>query len=205
MVQNSGPRPLILCGPSGSGKSTLLVRLLNDFPNTFGFSVSHTTRKPRPGEQSGVHYHFTTKEEMTAAIERGEFIENAVFSGNMYGTSYKSVANVQNAGKVCVLDIDMEGVKQIRKTDLNPITVFIKPPSLDELEKRLRSRGTETEETLTKRLNVARKEMEYGETPGNFHYVIVNDNLDKAYEVLKEAVVSEIKKQQSDGVIIKFD
>lgn len=135
-------------------------------------------------------------------------------------SSYKSVANVQNAGKVCVLDIDMEGVKQIRKTDLNPITVFIKPPSLDELEKRLRSRGTETEETLAKRLNVARKEMEYGslifqkkffinyywteksfvgETPGNFHYVIVNDNLDKAYEVLKEAVVSEIKKQQSDG------
>lgn len=86
MVQNSGPRPLILCGPSGSGKSTLLVRLLNDFPNTFGFSVSHTTRKPREGEQSGVHYHFTTKEEMTKAIERGEFIENAVFSGNMYGT-----------------------------------------------------------------------------------------------------------------------
>lgn len=81
-----GPRPLVICGPSGSGKSTLLKRLFKEFPNTFGFSVSHTTRKPRDGEENGVHYHFVNVEEMQAGIENGEFIETAVFSGNMYGT-----------------------------------------------------------------------------------------------------------------------
>lgn len=85
MVQK-GPRPLVLCGPSGSGKSTLLKRLLKEFPDKFGFSVSHTTRSPRPGEKDGVHYHFTNKADMMAAVERGEFIETATFSGNMYGT-----------------------------------------------------------------------------------------------------------------------
>lgn len=81
-----GPRPLVICGPSGSGKSTLLKRLFKEFPHTFGFSVSHTTRKPRDGEENGVHYHFVTVEDMQAGIENGEFIETAVFSGNMYGT-----------------------------------------------------------------------------------------------------------------------
>lgn len=85
MVQK-GPRPLVLCGPSGSGKSTLLKRLLKEFPDKFGFSVSHTTRAPRPGETSGVHYHFTNLDDMTNAVKRGEFIETAIFSGNMYGT-----------------------------------------------------------------------------------------------------------------------
>lgn len=87
MVQK-GPRPLVLCGPSGSGKSTLLKRLLKEFPDKFGFSVSHTTRGPRPGEKDGLHYHFTNKIDMMAAVERGEFIETAIFSGNMYGTRY---------------------------------------------------------------------------------------------------------------------
>lgn len=81
-----GPRPLVICGPSGSGKSTLLKRLFKEFPHTFGFSVSHTTRKPRPGEENGVHYHFVTIDDMQAGIKNGDFIETAVFSGNMYGT-----------------------------------------------------------------------------------------------------------------------
>lgn len=85
MVQK-GPRPLVLCGPSGSGKSTLLKRLLKEFPDKFGFSVSHTTRSPRAGEKDGVHYHFTNKDNMIAAVQKGEFIETATFSGNMYGT-----------------------------------------------------------------------------------------------------------------------
>lgn len=83
-----GPRPLVICGPSGSGKSTLLKRLFKEFPNTFGFSVSHTTRKPRDGEENGIHYHFVNVEDMQAGIENGEFIETAVFSGNMYGTRW---------------------------------------------------------------------------------------------------------------------
>ncbi|KAL4702971.1 hypothetical protein ACJJTC_008749 [Scirpophaga incertulas] len=187
MVQK-GPRPLVLCGPSGSGKSTLLKRLLKEFPDKFGFSVSHTTRKPRPGEKDGVHYHFTTKDNMAGAVERGEFIETATFSGNMYGTSKSAVDDVRRTGKICVLDIEIEGVKQVKHTDLDPLLVFIMPPSIEELERRLIARNTENEETLRKRLETAIKEIDFGHEPGNFHIVITNDNLDKAYSDLKEFI-----------------
>lgn len=202
MVKGCGPRPLFLCGPSGTGKSTLLNRLLNDYPNTFGFSVSHTTRKPRPGEIDGVHYHFTDKEAMQSAVSGGEFLESATFSGNMYGTSIKAVSTVQEAGKICVADVDMEGIKQIRKSgSLNPLFIFISPPSMEELEKRLRNRNTENDESLAARLEVARKEMEFGNTPGIFHKIILNDNVDKAYEALKEFIITEINKQRTEGML----
>ncbi|XP_046661501.1 guanylate kinase isoform X2 [Homalodisca vitripennis] len=194
-----GPKVLVLCGPSGSGKSSLLRLLFEEFPDKFGFSVSHTTRNPRPGEENGKHYHFTTKEEMEQAITRGEFIESAVFSNNMYGTSVSAVRSVCESGKVCVLDIDVEGVKQVKTTDLNPLLVFIKPPSLADLETRLRGRKTETEDSLQRRLDAARKEMVYGETPGNFHLIVINDNLDKAYKKLKEFVLKELEKTDDKG------
>ncbi|XP_030029395.1 guanylate kinase isoform X2 [Manduca sexta] len=195
MVQK-GPRPLVLCGPSGSGKSTLLKRLLKEFPDKFGFSVSHTTRGPRPGEKDGVHYHFTNKTDMTAAIERGEFIESATFSGNMYGTSKQAVNDVRRTGKICVLDIDIEGVKQIKHTDLDPLLVFVMPPSVNELERRLRARNTENEDTLKKRLDTARREISFGEEPGNFHITILNDNLDKAYSDLREFISQNIEDKE---------
>lgn len=124
--------------------------------------MSHTTRKPRAGESHGVHYHFVDLSEMQSAIENGEFLESATFSGNMYGTSIQSVRNVQQNGKVCVLDIEMEGVKQLRDSDLNPILLFIMPPSIDELKRRLTKRKTETKDSLKKRLNTAKREIEYG-------------------------------------------
>ncbi|KAF9421620.1 hypothetical protein HW555_002553 [Spodoptera exigua] len=206
MVQK-GPRPLVLCGPSGSGKSTLLKRLLKEFPDKFGFSVSHTTRNPRPGEINGVHYHFTTKEEMIAAIARGEFIENATFSGNMYGTSKQAVNDVQCSGRICVLDIEIEGVKQVKKTDLNPLLVFVMPPSIEELERRLRARNTEEEEALKKRLDTARKEIIFGQEPGNFHIIILNDNLDKAYSELRDFISQNMEEKERalvETVIIFF-
>lgn len=200
-----GPRPLVICGPSGSGKSTLLKKLFKEFPDTFGFSVSHTTRKPRPGEENGVHYHFVSVEEMQAAIENGEFIETAVFSGNMYGTSKQAVENVQQQGKVCVLDIEIEGVKQVRNSDrLNPLLVFINPPSVDELERRLRGRKTETEESLQKRLNTARVEIEYGSTPGNFDIVVHNKHLKQAYTDLRDYIVRELETQQNQGINVSL-
>ncbi|GBP22045.1 Guanylate kinase [Eumeta japonica] len=198
MVQK-GPRPLVLCGPSGSGKSTLLKRLLKDFPDRYGFSVSHTTRKPRPGEKDGVHYYFTEKETMLQAIEKGDFIETATFSGNMYGTSKRAIEEVRRTGKVCVLDIDVEGVKQMKATDLNPLLVFVMPPSIEELERRLRTRNTENEEALKKRLEVARREIEYGQEPGNFHIIIMNDNLDKAYVELREFIEENVKDIAQDA------
>ncbi|XP_032528889.2 guanylate kinase isoform X2 [Danaus plexippus] len=195
MVQK-GPRPLVLCGPSGSGKSTLLKRLLNDFPDKFGFGVSHTTRGPRPGEKDGVHYHFTNKSDMIAAIEKGEFIETATFSGNMYGTSKRAVEDVRCTGKTCILDIEIEGVKQIKQTDLDPLLVFVMPPSIEQLEKRLRARNTEQEDALKKRLETASREILYGQEPGNFHIIIVNDNLDKAYSELHDFVSQNLQSSE---------
>ena len=188
------PNPLVLCGPSGSGKSTVMKKLMAEYGEYFGFSVSHTTRNPRPGEEDGKDYHFVDKEKMQQLIDAGEFIENATFSGNNYGTSKASVEDVLNSGKICILDIDVQGVKAVKDTDLTPMFVFIKPPSLETLEERLRARGTETEESLSKRLGAAAAEMEYGETEGNFDTIIVNDDLETAYINLRDFVMPEIEK-----------
>ncbi|XP_015107097.2 guanylate kinase isoform X4 [Camelus dromedarius] len=195
----SGPRPVVLSGPSGAGKSTLLKRLLQEHGSIFGFSVSHTTRNPRPGEENGKDYYFVTREVMQRDIAAGDFIEHAEFSGNLYGTSKAAVRAVQAMNRICVLDVDLQGVRNIKKTDLQPIYICVQPPSLDVLEQRLRQRNTETEESLAKRLAAARADMESSKEPGLFDLIIVNDNLDKAYWALKEALSEEIKKAQAAG------
>ncbi|XP_011496247.1 PREDICTED: guanylate kinase-like isoform X2 [Ceratosolen solmsi marchali] len=191
-----GPRPVVFCGPSGTGKSTLIKLLFDEFPDKFGFSVSHTTRKPRPGEEHGAHYYFTTKEDMQKQINQGDFIETATFSGNLYGTSKQSIEDVQRDGKICVLDIEMEGVKQIKSSSLNPLYIFIKPPSITDLEHRLIGRKTETNDSLQRRLSRAILEMEFGETPGNFDIIIENDNIEKAYKKLKDFILTELNQQK---------
>lgn len=193
LSQMSCPRPVVICGPSGSGKSTLLRYLMDEYGDCFGFSISHTTRKPRPGESNGREYHFVDRAEMERSITNGEFIEYTEFSGNLYGTSKKSVSDIQNKGKICILDIEIDGVRNIKKTDLKPYYIFIKPPSLEILEKRLRGRGTETEESIQRRLARAREELNFGELPGNFDLVLVNDNAEEAYKNLKKFLLREIE------------
>jgi guanylate kinase len=193
-MADTGACPLVLCGPSGSGKSTVMKKLMAAYGEFFGFSVSHTTRNPRPGEEDGKDYHYVTKEKMQELIDNKEFIENATFSGNMYGTSKKAVQDVLDSGKICILDIDVQGVKLVKKTDLKPRFVFIKPPSMEVLEKRLRDRGTENEESLAKRLGAAAAEMEYGEEKGNFDVIIINDDLETAYENLRDFIMPDIEK-----------
>uniref|UniRef100_A0A7N9AWQ0 Guanylate kinase 1b n=1 Tax=Mastacembelus armatus TaxID=205130 RepID=A0A7N9AWQ0_9TELE len=225
----SGPRPVVLSGPSGAGKSTLMKRLMKDHEGIFGFSVSHTTRNPRPGEEDGKglnrlpmllgatllpvadilssedlemsaslsYYHFTTREAMQDSIDAGEFIENAEFSGNLYGTSKAAIEDVQAKNLICILDVDIQGVKRIKETDLNPIYISIQPPSMEILEKRLRDRQTETEESLQKRLEAARIDMELSKEPGVFDIVIINDDIERAYEELKDILNEEIKKVQA--------
>lgn len=181
-------RPLVLFGPSGCGKSTLKNRLLKDYPDKFGFSVSHTTRTPRPGETDGKEYYFTSRDAMQQSIDRGEFIESAVYNQNLYGTSKRAVQDVLDAGKVCLLDIDMQGVISLRNTDMDCYYIFVKTPSLKELERRLRARGTETEGSISRRLDIAMQELAYAEQPGNFHSVIINDDLEEAYTDFKNKI-----------------
>ncbi|KAF9647210.1 guanylate kinase [Thelephora ganbajun] len=184
-------RPLVLSGPSGVGKSTLLTRLFEKHPNKFGFSVSHTTRSPRPGEVDGKHYYFVTQERFKQMIVDGAFIEHAQFSSNFYGTSFMTIQNVSNSGRRCILDIESEGVRQIKSTNLDPLYVFISPPSLASLKSRLRGRGTETDESVAKRLATALKEIAYAKQPGVHDLVIVNDDVDKAYSLLEKIALGE--------------
>eukprot|EP00543_Licmophora_paradoxa_P014004 CAMPEP_0202457794 /NCGR_PEP_ID=MMETSP1360-20130828/14709_1 /ASSEMBLY_ACC=CAM_ASM_000848 /TAXON_ID=515479 /ORGANISM="Licmophora paradoxa, Strain CCMP2313" /LENGTH=386 /DNA_ID=CAMNT_0049077959 /DNA_START=18 /DNA_END=1178 /DNA_ORIENTATION=+ len=182
------PRPVVFCGPSGVGKGTLINLLLKRFPNEqFGFSVSHTTRNPRQGEVNGVHYNFTSAEQMKKDIAAGKFIEHAEVHGNYYGTSIAAVESVQSKGKVCVLDIDVQGVKNVKKSQLNPIYLFIAPPSVESLEVRLRGRGTEKEEDIKKRMANAIKELEYGSEAGNFDRVFVNADLKLCFADVADA------------------
>ncbi|XP_032239507.2 thioredoxin domain-containing protein 3 homolog isoform X3 [Nematostella vectensis] len=185
-------KPIVIHGPSGSGKSTLVKRLMKEYPDTFGFSVSHTTRQPRPGEINGKDYNFTERGIMEKAIENGEFLEFAEYNQNLYGTSKKAVQDVIHVGKVCILDIDVQGVKNVKKAEMKCLYIFAKPPSLEELENRLRGRGTETDDTLRQRLEIAKSELAYGEEPGNADYTIINDDLDKAYTEFKDIISKEI-------------
>lgn len=183
-------RPVVVSGPSGTGKSTLLKKLFAEFPDRFGFSISNTTRKPRAGEVDGEHYHFVEVDQFKKLIEEEKFIEWAQFSGNYYGTTIKAVKDVSDKGKQCILDIDMQGVKSVKGTDLNARFVFIAPPSIEELRSRLTGRGTETEDSLNKRIDAASAELEYAKT-GAHDLIIVNDDLEKAYQEFKDFITKE--------------
>lgn len=181
-------RPIVISGPSGVGKGTLYKRLFAAHPDTFALSVSHTTRAPRPGEKEGEDYHFVPMADFELLIEGEGFVEHAKFGGNRYGTSKMTIEEQSKKGKVVVLDIEMEGVKQIKESSISARYIFIAPPSTEELEKRLRGRGTESEASILKRLEQATNELEYSKTPGVHDVIIVNDDLDTAYKALEEFV-----------------
>lgn len=181
-------RPIIISGPSGVGKGTLYHMLQGAHPNAFQTSISHTTRGPRPGEADKVDYYFVTMQEFEDLIAQEGFVEHAKFGGNRYGTSKLMIEDLQKEGKIVILDIEMEGVKQIKNTNLDARFVFIAPPKFEELEKRLRGRGTETEESIAKRLAQAKAELEYSKVDGVHDKIIVNDDVEKAFKELREFV-----------------
>lgn len=183
-------RPIVISGPSGTGKSTLLKKLLAEYPDKFGFSVSNTTRQPRAGETNGVDYHFTTVDDFKKMIDDKKFIEWAQFSGNYYGTSIKAVDDVAKQNRICILDIDMQGVKSVKACGIDARFLFLSPPSIDSLKARLSGRGTETEESMAKRIAAAAAEMDYAKT-GAHDKIVVNDDLDKAYAEFKEFILEE--------------
>lgn len=181
---------IILSGPSGAGKSTLVHKVNQWIPGML-FSISCTTRAPRPGEQDGVDYHFISIEEFEKGKDRGDFLEYAFVHGNYYGTPKAPMLSAIQNDQIMLLDIDVQGARQIREclkgTSLEKSVeyIFIAPPSLEILETRLRNRGTETEEAIQKRLNNARGEME---TWKEYQYLVVNDDAEIAARKL-EAII----------------
>ena len=185
-------------GPGGVGKTTLINHLLDDIgEDKIGFCVSHTTRMPRRGEVEGFHYHFVTAEEFLRLRQVGAFVEVAIFAGNRYGTSKMVISNVLKQEKLCLLDIDMQGVTSLKGTNFNPLYIFIKPPSLATLEERLRDRGTESEDDVRKQLVAARAEVIYADVLGSYDHIIVNDDLEAAYSQLKSIVEQVMRENLS--------
>lgn len=183
MASPSDRRPLVICGPSGVGKGTLIKLLFSRHPDIFTLSVSHTTRSPRNGETDGVEYHFVTKEAFRELIAKDGFVEHAQFGSNLYGTSKATIEEQTAKGRVVVLDIEMEGVKQVKASSIDARYVFVAPPDNEELEKRLRGRGTETEDSIQQRLARAKDELAWAES-AKFDKILVNDDLEKTYEEL---------------------
>ena len=178
---------LILSSPSGAGKTTLKNRLLSAFPD-LRFSVSHTTRKPRPTEQDGREYHFVDRAGFEAMIEADAFAEYAEVHGNLYGTSLREIEAARSTHRGVVFDIDHQGARQMLARVPDAVTVFILPPSFWELERRLRTRADESDESIRRRLANARLEVTHY---GLFDYLLTNDDLEAASARLSAIVLAE--------------
>ncbi len=185
----------VVSAPSGAGKSTLCNAVRERFPDIH-YSVSATTRPPRPGETDGVDYHFVTEAEFQEGIERGRWAEWAVVHGNYYGTSAEGLRETLEAGADILLDIDVQGAKQIVERFPEAVTIFIMPPSLETLRERMTSRGTDSPEVIDRRVDNARAEMAARD---RYRHVIVNDNLPDAKAAILEIVARARRDDPAGG------
>ena len=174
----------VFSGPSGVGKGTLKAKLFEEFADRIAYSVSATTRGPREGEVDGKDYFFISRQEFERRVKNNEFLEHAEFAGNCYGTPRAYVEKPLDSGMNVVLEIDVQGALQVMKSMPECVSVFILPPSFEELEHRLRGRGTETEEKVRERLETAKRELPYAP---QYDYQIVNGgDIEAAYQSLRE-------------------
>lgn len=178
---------IVLSGPSGAGKDTILHTLLQKSQD-LRLSVSATTRNPREGEVDGRDYFFVTKEQFLSMRQNGEVLESAEYCGNYYGTPAKPIRDWMDAGSDVVLEIEVQGGGQIKQKCPDCVSVFILPPSVGELERRLRDRGTESEEAVQKRLQAARQEILQAKA---YDYVVINDTVDNAVAAIQHIVAAE--------------
>ena len=181
------PYILVLSSPSGGGKTTIARRLLEGRED-LGYSVSATTRRMRAGERDGVDYHFVTAAEFERQVAAGEFVEWAIYGGERYGTLHAEVQKLFAEGRIAVLDIDVQGARQVRSRGAQTIGVFVLPPSFETLEQRLRGRSKDSEEAIRKRLATARREVR---AVAEYEYVIVNDELESCVDRLRAIVLAE--------------
>lgn len=170
----------VVSGPSGVGKSTIVRRVLEADPQV-RFSISHTTRTPRPTETDGVDYHFVDEAEFRALVARNAFLEHAEYQGNLYGTSRAAVESPTSDGYDLILEVEVQGARQLQTRLPHAVRIFILPPSLEVLEGRLRTRNTESDAVTARRLAIAREELAYAE---ECEHRIVNDSIDKATDEL---------------------
>ena len=187
---------IILSGPSGSGKSTVIARLLAAGELSLRLAVSATTRQRRDRERNGVHYHFWTREQFEEGLKAGAFLEWAEVFGNHYGTLRREVEPHRQQGTGVILDIDVQGAAQVRRQCPDAFTVFLKAPSLEIYEQRLRKRGTETELAIQRRLAEARGELEHGP---EYDFTVINDDLERAVAELRDIVQKEFKRGSHAG------
>ena len=178
---------LVISGPSGTGKGTLIERLMKEDP-TLVFSVSATTRAPRPGEIDGVHYHFVTNEQYDQLVAENAFVEYANVHGNRYGTLRSEVYERLERGENVVLDIDVQGALNVIASEKEKVSIFILPPSMQELRSRLTGRGTETEEAVERRLHNAVWEISQKD---KYQYKVINDDLDTCLHTLQAIIEAE--------------
>lgn len=181
-------RLIVLTGPSGVGKGTLLRSLLQRHPDLY-LSTSLTTRAPRPGEVHGKHYYFVSRPEFERMVLNNELLEWAEFAGNCYGTPRRPVEEQIQRGQGVVLEIELEGARQIRRTFPEALRIFILPPSMLELEYRLRSRGQDSEEAITRRLKRAQAEID---AASEFDFQVLNDDLEKALKRIEEVLFAPV-------------
>lgn len=179
-------RLFLVTAPSGAGKSSLVNALLQREP-ALKLSISHTTRQPRPGEENGREYHFVGEAEFLAMRERGEFLESALVHGNYYGTSRIWIERQMAQGNDVLLEIDWQGARQVRQCFEGTVGIFILPPSIEALEWRLHHRGTDSEQTITRRLLGAGAEMAHAP---EFEYVIINEDFDTALSQIQAVVAA---------------
>ena len=180
-------RIFVVSGPSGSGKSTLIHEVRQKVPD-LGYSVSHTSRPPRGQEKNGVEYHFVSRENFQEMIDKGEFVEWAEVYRDLYGTSVSSLRSQITIGLDVIMDIDVQGGRNIKDHFKDAILIYVLPPSLEILEKRLRDRGTDDEKTIRTRLNKAAKEIK---NCVSYDYLLFNGDLDQAVEELKSILIAE--------------
>ena len=188
----------VVSAPAGCGKDTILNELFKK-TDTAGYAVSATTRAPREGEVNGVHYHFLTRDEFEVKIKNGDVLEYTDYCGNYYGTLRKSVEDVLSSGKHAILKIEVEGAMNIKKQFPDAVLVFILPPSWEILEKRLRDRGTETEDKIIERTRQARAEVAFAK---NYDYLIVNDDLNTAADDLLSVLRAERLRRANNAALL---
>lgn len=186
---------VVISGPSGTGKGTVMNYLM-EHSDDLRLSVSATTRKPREGETHGVQYYFLSREEFEKMIENGEVLEYAEYCGRYYGTPLKPIETWLREGHDVILEIEVQGGAQVKKKCPESVTIFILPPSMEELENRLRGRGTEDEETIQKRLDTARTELQEAD---HYDYTVVNEAVPQAAERILEILRKEHEQRSTNA------